>query len=236
MSEHYPPEDQPTRRRPSLKGRRAPVERIPWAAIEQPEDRPGEAQPQAEQPAAIPIPRREPRSSGLYIPWWGFAIVILAVAGITCGLWGFVLWNRGDAATNAGPTPTPIFVVITATPTLGPSGEKTPQPGDEGVPPSEGGPAADVPIPGVTPTTETTIPIQVGRTVIVTGTEGDGLSIRQGPGLSFTTFFVGDEGQLFLVQDGPREADGYVWWYIVDLNDAELAGWSVDKYLEVAVP
>jgi len=80
------------------------------------------------------------------------------------------------------------------------------------------------------------IPIQIGSTVMITGTEGDGLAVRQGPGLDFPYFFVGNDGDQFVVEDGPREADGYVWWYISDPNDSDRTGWAVENYLQAIQP
>lgn len=230
MSENYSPEDQPTRQRPSLKGQRPASERIPGT----PRPEAGTAQQTGADRAGTKR-RRSGEGTGLAVPWWAFAVVIMVVAGLTCGLWGFVLMSRGDTSASAGPTPTPIFVVITATPTLGPSSEEmTLTPDTEQLPPQ--GAATDIPLPGLTQTAGSTVAIQVGHTVTIIGTEGDGLSIRQGPGLDFVTFFIGYDGEIFLVQDGPREADGYVWWYLVDPNDADRSGWSVTDFLEVVNP
>lgn len=227
MSDYQlPPEDTEPQRRPEMPGRRSALDRLKGRV-----DRRDEGRDDATRLHEDFV--REPgeaRSGRWDMPWWSLAVVILIVAVITCGLWGIVLMSRGDAATTTGPTPTPIFVVITATPTLGPAVEETP---DEAA--AEEETPEEVEIPGVIPTL-TPVPITVGSGVIIDGTEGDGLSIRQGPGLSFTTFFVGNDGDTFLVQDGPREADGYIWWYLVDPNDANRSGWSVDIFLEVLGP
>lgn len=174
-------------------------------------------------------PRPDPRSSGLYVPWWGFAVTILVVAGLTCGLWAYVLSNQGASA-DIIPTPTPIFVVITATPTLGPAPESAlpTQPAAEVV--TE--PTAILPTEPPT-STAPPIPIVVGARVAVAGTEGSGLAVRQGPGTSFTYFFVANDGEVYVVQDGPRDGDGYVWWYIQDPNDANRAGWAASIFLVV---
>jgi len=169
------------------------------------------------------------------VPWWGFALVILAVAGVTCALWGFVLMSRGDPASGVGPTPTPIFVVITSTPTLGAAPDESPtlpagtQPTAQVVPPT-------IELPELTPTATQAIPLAIGSRVVIAGTEGDGLAIRQGPGLSYSYFFVGNDGDVFTVEDGPRDADGYVWWYITDPNDPNRAGWAAETYLVALQP
>ena len=163
-------------------------------------------------------------------------IVILVVAGVTCGLWGYVLMNRSDTTLGLGPTPTPIFVVITSTPTLGSPEEEeaTPSPTTSGAETSTPSPT-DLPAPEITLTLPA-LPITLGSTVAITGTEGDGLAVRQGPGVDYPYFFVGNDGDAFVVEDGPREADGYTWWYLVDPLDADRSGWAVDTYLEVIAP
>lgn len=239
MSERQPPPPrQPDDDQPTV--RRSPQERIPGLGNRQ-GDAPRRAPRQPEAPRRTgkrarrrgdqPPPPPEPpeEKSGLYVPWWGFVIVILVVAALTCGMWYFVLANRGDTnVAGVGPSPTPIFVVITATPTLGAPGET---PG--GVAQLE---------PSVTPTLDVTATseataapasIQVGSQVVVEGTDGAGLAVRQGPGVSFTFFFIADDGDEFIVEAGPREADGYTWWYLSDPADANRAGWAVADYLQV---
>lgn len=169
------------------------------------------------------------------MPWWGFALVILIVAGITCGLWYMVWVNRG-AGGIAGPSPTPIFVVITATPTLGPA-PVTVTSGPPGG--TTGGGAGTVSPPTQPPppaTTAVSSEIQIGSTVMVTGTEGAGLLIRRGPGQSYEADYLGEEGELFVVQDGPRESDGLVWWYISDPLNSDRVGWAAQDYLQAVEP
>ncbi|MBN1428992.1 MAG: hypothetical protein JXB07_11450 [Anaerolineae bacterium] len=167
-----------------------------------------------------------PESSSLYVPWWGFALVILVVAGLTCGLWGIVLLSRGNAAD--GPTPTPIFVVITSTPTLGPSSE-------EPVPPIEAASPTPEEIVTTEPTQDAglTTAISIGSIISIQGTGKDGLSVRQGPGLDYQYVFVANEGDQFEVQDGPREANGYTWWYITDPQNPDRFGWAVANFMQV---
>src|SRR5689334_7115379 len=124
MSQDYPPfdDDQETRRRSNTP--LVPSER---QGPQKPMARPVFPQTdrtQAHRPVSggsSPLPP-EPESSGLYVPWWGFVLVILAVAGLTCGLWGVVLISRGDGATSVRPTHTMIFVMITPTVTLSSGG------------------------------------------------------------------------------------------------------------------
>ncbi len=77
--------------------------------------------------------------------------------------------------------------------------------------------------------------IAVGTYVQITGTEGAGLRIRSAPGLNSDTVFRGEEAETFRVQDGPKEADGHTWWYLVAPYDQTRAGWAAADFLS-AVP
>ena len=101
--------------------------------------------------------------------------------------------------------------------------------------------------PFVTPTftpdpllygTATLVPnvVGVGAYVQIFGTEGEGLRIRSSPGLNADPIFMGFDEEVFLVEDGPRTADNYTWWYIVAPYDDTRAGWVVTDFLVVIPP
>ncbi|MFN2147204.1 MAG: hypothetical protein ACK2T2_02340 [Anaerolineales bacterium] len=102
-------------------------------------------------------------------------------------------------------------------------------------------PTATVPLPTATPTpdwTPTPVPppqlegsYSPGDLVQVFGTGGDGLRFRNQPGLNSTIAFLGVENEVFEVRNGPREADGYEWWYLVNPYSTDKAGWVVGNYL-----
>jgi hypothetical protein len=99
-------------------------------------------------------------------------------------------------------------------------------------------PTATVNAPTATPGgTVTPVPgqIAVGGYVQITGTGGDGLRIRSAAGLNSDTVFRGEESETFVVQNGPQQADGYTWWYVVAPYDKTRAGWAAANYL-AAVP
>jgi hypothetical protein len=75
--------------------------------------------------------------------------------------------------------------------------------------------------------------IGIGGYVQISGTEGDGLRIRSTAGLNGETVFRGEESEVFLVKDGPQEADGYTWWYLVAPYDETRTGWAVADFLAV---
>ena len=78
--------------------------------------------------------------------------------------------------------------------------------------------------------------IAIGAYIQITGTEGVGLRLRAGPGLSTELLFLGEDSEVFQVKDGPKEADGYTWWYIVAPYDDSRAGWAAANFLTVVPP
>ena len=98
-------------------------------------------------------------------------------------------------------------------------------------------PPTSTPLPTSTITPEFTPlasgELGTGSYVQIVGTEGTGLNIRSAPGLSTTIQFLAYDAEVFVVQDGPREADGITWWYLVTPVDQTRAGWAAADYLEV---
>jgi len=86
------------------------------------------------------------------------------------------------------------------------------------------------------PTQAPTIPAKVtsGAYVRVAGTGSFGLRMRSGPGMDYVTWRILPEGEVLLVTGGPREADGFVWWRVVDQSG--LVGWAVEQYLVPTKP
>jgi hypothetical protein len=73
--------------------------------------------------------------------------------------------------------------------------------------------------------------IALGNYVQISGTEGEGLRIRAEPGLNGESQFLGYDSEVFLVKDGPREVDGFVWWYLVAPYDETRVGWAASDFL-----
>lgn len=94
------------------------------------------------------------------------------------------------------------------------------------------------PTPPVTPTPVQLLPpapgnISIDAYVQISGTGGDGLRLRTEPGLGSEVRMLGLEAEVFQVKEGPREADGYNWWYLVGPVDTTRRGWAVANYLAV---
>lgn len=79
-------------------------------------------------------------------------------------------------------------------------------------------------------------PIAKGSSVKVTGTAGNGLRLRDQAGLKGKVLVLGTEAEVFKVEDGPVEVDGYTWWYLVSPFDPARKGWGVADYLVVISP
>jgi hypothetical protein len=76
--------------------------------------------------------------------------------------------------------------------------------------------------------------VGVGSIVAVSGTEGDGLRLRADPSTTGTIRLLAGESEVFTVQEGPVDAEGRTWFYIVSPSDAARAGWAVADYLRLA--
>ena len=73
--------------------------------------------------------------------------------------------------------------------------------------------------------------IGIGVRVQISGTGNVGLSIRADASTEAERRAVAQEGDIFLITDGPIEADGLLWWYIKDEVDSTLVGWAAADYL-----
>jgi hypothetical protein len=106
-------------------------------------------------------------------------------------------------------------------------------PADVTVIPAPTGTSGAPPTPTIDPFATATSPagIAIGNYVQITGTEGQGLRIRSEPGLGGEFQFLAYDSEVFVVQDGPREVDGYVWWYLVAPYDETRVGWAAADFL-----
>jgi hypothetical protein len=75
--------------------------------------------------------------------------------------------------------------------------------------------------------------IKIGVYVQISGTGGEGLRLRSGPGVKYDPLFLGMEAEVYQVKGGPKDADGYTWWYLVAPYDQNRKGWAASKYLTI---
>jgi hypothetical protein len=133
-----------------------------------------------------------------------FAGLLLLVTAISIG------WTGTRQSTDVGFVPADLTVIPAPTATSG-----------------------ALPTPTLDPFAPTPMPtgIAIGSYVQITGTNGEGLRMRSQPGLSGNPEFLGFDSEVFIVEDGPREIDGYVWWYLVAPYDDARAGWAAANFL-----
>jgi len=154
-------------------------------------------------------------ASGCVIPLKSGIVALILGGGLFAGFLILLNFSR--------PARAPVGVV-TAALTVIPSSSGTATPAAPELVPTE--------IPAATPTLQPGV-IGIGAFVQVSGTGGDGLRLRQGPGLEAAMQFLGLEGELFQVLDGPVEVDGYTWWFVVGSYDDTRQGWAVADFLGV---
>jgi hypothetical protein len=95
------------------------------------------------------------------------------------------------------------------------------------------------PTPTITPTPIPVAPEKLAPGVYakIIGTEGNGVSVRSGPGTNNARLTVAAENSLVLTLDGPRadeNQDDYVWWFVRAEDGVE--GWTVQDFMEPSLP
>lgn len=146
-----------------------------------------------------------------------FMVVLAALllAGLICG-------GGAIALHTVKPTVTPMGTLSTAVVTVVAAPTNTP-----------------LPIPELMFTSTPTVApvagdgIGIGMYVQILGTGGDGLRLRSGAGMSYDPIFLGMEAEVFEVMDGPREGDGFMWWFLKAPYDPNRKGWARSDYLSV---
>ena len=134
----------------------------------------------------------------------GLAGLLLLITAISIGL------TSARQPSDVGFVPADVTVIAAPT-------------GTSGAPPT---PTID---PFATPTSPAGI--AMGNYVQINGTEGQGLRIRAEPGLGGEFQFLAYDSEVFVVRDGPREVDGYVWWYLAAPYDETRVGWAAADFL-----
>ena len=135
--------------------------------------------------------------------WGCLAALVSGIALIVAG--GIWLFTKPPAS-PPGAIPTAIVQTVTLT-------------------------TSSISLPSSTPSTNLIDGIGLGVRVQVNGTGTVGLSIRSDASTQAERRSVAEEGSIFLITDGPKEADGLVWWFIKDEADPNIIGWAAADYL-----
>jgi hypothetical protein len=167
-------------------------------------------------------PKPQARRKRLTLPPWALLAIVVALVILLCVLLVLIVRAiRGGGDQEQATPPTTVTVAMTPTATIS---LVTPTPGVT--------PTATVVLPGATPE-ETPGPDEIapGAMVIVTGTAGAGLNLRQQPSTYAKVVVNAKEGTVLTVLEGPKEADDYVWWRVRAPDGTE--GWAAANWLEL---
>jgi hypothetical protein len=163
----------------------------------------------------------QPRDSALYVPLWLLMAVVAGCLLVSLLMMGVAMATR--TADLPQPTATVQFISVPAPAT--PAGVQ---------------PTFAVTDEAATQATATLPPppsageIKLGATVQIVGTGDIGfLNLRAEASLTAAVNYLAIEREVFQVQAGPVEADGLVWWYLVDLAGNNRVGWGAQNYLQV---
>lgn len=142
---------------------------------------------------------------------------LLIASTLLCGSLAYILVAR-PAAPGADLDPAAAVLTIIPAPT------GTPRP----LPPTL------TPIPPTPTQPPTPGPGEFGVGVYVqVDTGGAALRVRAEPGLNHEPLFLAFDDEVFLIAAGPRQADGYTWWYLTASYDTARAGWAAQDFLTV---
>jgi hypothetical protein len=150
--------------------------------------------------------------------FWVFAGAAIIALGLLCGT-VFILWGIRPDTAEPIPSTAVLYVIPYISPTPLPN-TPTPQATQQG----QDGSNLPSPPPG---------DISKNVSVQISGTGGDGLRLRTEPGLNSEVKYLGLEGEIFQVEDGPQMVDGYTWWFLVAPYDTAVRGWAVSNFLKI---
>jgi hypothetical protein len=165
-------------------------------------------------------PKPQARRRRVSLPPWAFLAILAGVLIILCVLLVILVRGLGDDGEEEQATALPTVtaeVVPSATVTL------------------------VTPTPAITPTDTVILPVSTpeatsppagigpGALVVVQGTRGAGLNLRQQPTTYAKILGSAREGTVLTVLEGPTEADNYVWWRVRAPDGTE--GWGAATWL-----
>jgi hypothetical protein len=147
-------------------------------------------------------------------------ISALVIAGVlVCAILVYILERRPAAELSELPPALAAWTIL-------PAPSSTPQ----------NLPATPTPLPPLFTPSPSAAPGEIGPGVYVQpATGGEGLRIHVAPSLSADLAFPEPafDSEVFLVTDGPVQAEGYTWWHLTASYDSSRAGWAVQEFLSV---
>ena len=170
-----------------------------------------------EDPEKKPQPHAKRRR--LTLPPWALLAIFIAIVILLCLSLVLIVRAIRNKGSQAAPTPSQTSAAQTVSPATW-----TP------LPPSGETPTPTVVLP-IEITTEPAPPTEIapGVTVVVQGTGGAGLNVRQQPSTYAKILTNAKEGSELLVLEGPTDADGYTWWKVRTADGTE--GWGASTWM-----
>lgn len=163
-------------------------------------------------------PRPHARRRRVVLPPWALLAIVVGIIILLCvGLVLIVKAIKGSGKGTSTPT-VPVTQQVLPTATWTPTAIIVQTPTATVVLPIAGT-AEPTPFTGIAP----------GAPVVVLGTQGAGLNLRQQPTTYSRIEVTVREGTVLTVLEGPVEADGYVWWKLRSPEGKE--GWGVANWL-----
>ena len=168
-----------------------------------------------------PDRKRKPHATRrrLVLPPWALLAIIVGVVIILC-----VLLTLGISGALGGKDDSEARAPV-ATSTSEPPPTNTPSLLTAILLPP---PAATEP-PGDSPTAPTLTDVAPGALVMVKGTKGAGLRIRENPSTQARIVTTAKEGAELTVLEGPEQGGGYTWWKLRTPDGKE--GWGAGEWL-----
>jgi hypothetical protein len=165
-------------------------------------------------------PKTHARRRRVTLPPWALLVLLVGIVILLCVSLVVIIRAIRGGGDRETPTPRP-------TSTAGATSTATPLP----VTPTETvTPTATVQLP-IGGTEEPSPPAEIGpgATVVVQGTLGAGLNLREEPRRQGRLVSNAKEGTKLTVVDGPQDGDGYTWWKVRTPDGKE--GWGAANWL-----
>ncbi|MCC6612023.1 MAG: SH3 domain-containing protein [Anaerolineae bacterium] len=176
---------------------------------------------------------RSRRDSGLYLPVWSLALMLVFVIGISFTIVLLVLGLGGQAMPGGEPQVIIITAVPSSTPPI-PQFEPTlpaaTLPGISGEVPQFPLEGPTLPPVAISPTP---IPVTIGTQV---QTNGEDVRVRPQPSLDNQELFFAQPGEVFEIVEGPQSGSGLSWWKVRDVSDPSREGWIAGNLVEPVPP
>lgn len=146
---------------------------------------------------------------------------LVTASVLLCGSLAAILFSKTPSTRSDNDTPAAVLTILPAPSSTPRISTSTPNPAS---PTPEASPTL---LPGQ---------IAIGVYVQISGTDGEGLRLRPLPGLDNQPLFLGYDAEVFLVMDGPQEADDLIWWFLSAPYDPQRTGWAAEDYLTTISP